>query len=167
MTRPVKQEVPRMDISEFYNLLNNHTWSFKANSYYEFAQLSKKERELEAIAWTNGPYFVECYLREFKATFQNNHSVGYTAGYSSARASYESMIDTGDKEYDAFRKMVRNHDYWYFYSDDINVYNSGHETSAKIMDIVKEKKGMYETYWKYFNDKQQKASEAAIRGSKK
>ncbi len=166
MNKPVKPPVPRMEISEFYDLLNAHTWSFEANSYYEFAQFSKRERELEAIAWTNGPYFVECYMRELKSELNNKYSNGYTEGYNKAKSTYEGMINTGDTEFDAFRNMVRNHDFWYSYSDDGNVYRNGEARRQEILGIVKDKQGIYKAYWSHYVDQQNKASEKAIRESK-
>lgn len=66
-----------------------------------------------------------------------------------ARASAEDRFATGDEEFDAYRKRVLNHDFYYFYSDDIRVYNAGEQRNKELSDIANEKGGIYLTFWNY------------------
>lgn len=141
---------PRMQVHEYMALLREHQWSFESTSYYEFFKRAKRENELEAIAWANGPYFIKCYVQEQKSIIVSKAREAYNNGYNNAKSIYDSMIPTGDLEFDKFRFMVFNHDYYYEYSDDNNVWKTGEAQRKRILEIVKEKAGIYETFWNYY-----------------
>ncbi len=64
--------------------------------------------------------------------------------------SLSVMMETGDESFDAFRRQVREHDFYYSFSDDGSVYRAGEKQRTAIEAIVKERGGMYQTYWKHY-----------------
>lgn len=59
----------------------------------------------------------------------------------------EREFGTGDPEFDEFRRMCISHDWYYSYSDDIEVWQRGSEVQKKLEDIVATKGGKYRVYW--------------------
>ena len=69
----------------------------------------------------------------------------------------KAIMETGDKDFDEFRKTVLDHDFFYSFSDDQKVWRHG-ETERKIIeDFVEKRGGMYRTYWEHFKKIQNKA----------
>ncbi len=153
MENIVRKENKKISMSEFSNLLRSHKWLHEANSFQEAMEYGKKESEIQAIAWFNGPRYVEAYIRKMQNNIKTKIDEGHQKGFKYAEDIYASEIETGDKDFDNFRTLVKEFDWYYSFSDDINVYRKGKKAEQAILDIVADKKGIYETYWKYFSNK--------------
>lgn len=59
------------------------------------------------------------------------------------------MMMTGDPEFDQFRDMVINHDFFYDYSDDNSVWRRGEAQRKAIEECAAKHGGLYQTFWMY------------------
>lgn len=172
--RPHEKQTPRLfgehppiSAMEYYHLLCAHVWSFEkgTDNYYEFCKAARREWELLNMAMRakeDGAVMVKDYY----LVRRNAIGLQIQAAEAKLREQYKEEIEdallTGDKEFDDFRIQVRRHDFWYSYSDDGNVWRAGEDQRQAIEKIVKEKGGIYATYWHYFNDEQHRRSAEAI-----
>ena len=80
-------------------------------------------------------------------------SDGKGDGWQKAREYYEKRIETGDEEFDAFRKSVVNFDFTYMFSDSITVWRAGNEAEKQIRENL-EKGGIYKTFYDHWTSKE-------------
>jgi hypothetical protein len=151
------EDKKEITLEEFLNMLATHTWSVECTSYMTFIRASRAEQELFRIAMAGGPRFVEAlanakiqFLKDIEADIRNSFNIDLSLQLTNQKNLLEGYIETGDAEFDAFRKQVREHDYYYDFSDSATVYKHGEEQRRAIETIVREKGGLYETYWKKF-----------------
>lgn len=136
-----------METYEFAAMLKDHSWSFEAKSFYAFFGALKQERIFERMA--THPHLA----REFAYAQRNAIHRLIAQAKAEQKEEFQTRLDlykTGDEEFDSFRDAVMRHDYYYQYSDDGSVYHAGNAQREKILTKVKEKGGLYEAFWIYY-----------------
>lgn len=137
-----------METYEFAEMLRGHSWSFEAKSFYSFFGALKQERIFERMA-SSHPHLT----REFAYAQRNAVHKLIAQAKAEQMQEFQSRLElykTGDQEFDEFRDAVMRHDYYYQYSDDGSVYRAGNAQREKIIGKVKEKGGLYEAFWIYY-----------------
>lgn len=153
-----------METYEFSEMLNNHAWSFEAKSFFQFFAALKQERIFERMA--SHPHLA----REYAYAQRRAVHKMIAAAKDEQMEEFKNRLDlykTGNEEFDSFCDMVRRHDYYYSYSDDNCVWKAGEASRQKILDKVKEKGGMFESFWIYYQKTMAEQSAAFIAKQKK
>ena len=135
--------------------------SMEEGSFQELIQYEQARHKLYTIARAGGMRHMELFAYHFyggvERAIRDARSDGKGDGWQKAREYYEKRIETGDEEFDKFRKTLFNYDIYWHYSDDIDVSRRGMETDRYIDECLK-KGGIYKIfheYWKEQNKKKQ------------
>lgn len=139
----LQKRKPFKDVEQFYDEVHNHKWSFFFNfddtSYYSFIKAMDEERALFQRALRIGPEGVTIFFNLQKRALSKYRSTVFNDGYEKGKQALAPIVETGDDEFDEFRKYVVNHDWFYDYTDDGSVWRRGNEQRKKIEGILKQK----------------------------
>lgn len=133
--------------------------SMKEGSFQELIQYEQARHKLYTIARAAGMRYMELFAYHFyggvERAIRDARSDGEGDGWQKAREHYEKRIETGDEEFDEFRKSVMHFDPTYHYSDDITVWRAGNDAEERIKAGV-EKGGIYKTFYDYWKEQNKK-----------
>jgi len=151
-----------MTLSRFEDILWGHEWSFMAESFHELFQRQQREQELFRLARHNGVSYMRAYAHAQGATIcrikQEAQDISHKHLNEYWSKRLQTAEDTGDAEFDEFRRWVRNHDWYYDYSDDINVWRSGRQQAEKIQAAIKKHGGKYQDFYRYICQQREKVA---------
>lgn len=145
MTKKPTKSLPTYEA--FLALLDKHTWTFNTDNFMDYSKAQREEQELMRLSMAGGPEYVRAFTRVQRDVLYRRVHEAETKVRQMLIARYDALIPTGDEEFDTFREKVRNHDFYYHYSDDVNVWRNGEERHKALIQTVKEKGGLYKTYW--------------------
>lgn len=146
-------------IDQFQEILFNYKFLNNNSSYEEYM---KKMRELniffEYAMRTGFPFIRMLVSYQFMEVEQLHKDVDTQKRLvDHYKQQAEIAFDTGDKDFDDFRKRVQSFDRYYDYSDDITAYRRGKEQEKEITKIIDDNviKGdnRYKEYFNYFMKK--------------
>lgn len=142
---------PVMLFGEYCEALDSHTWLFsqeyKNLSYFTVFAIQRQEQELFKIAVAGGPdYIKEFTIRQMAtlASLLRNERHNATV---KAEQQYAERIETGDPDFDKFRELVNQFDWYWRYSDSGSVRRAAAQREEHLMSIVADKGGLYQTYF--------------------
>ena len=131
--------------------------SMEEGSFQELIQYEQARHKLYTIARAGGMRHMELFAYHFyggvERAIRDARSDGEGDGWQKAREYYEKRIETGDVEFDAFRKSVVNFDFTYMFSDSITVWRAGNEAEKQIRENL-EKGGIYKTFYDHWTSKE-------------
>lgn len=148
--QPAKKKYPTLTTLETYRRqLSEHRWiiPFNENSYAALFEQQKQEHFLWMTAFRGGIAYVNEFHQSQTTALAEYRRVVQEHTHNSTKAIYEKLIETGDVEFDQFRQEVNRHDWYHAMSDDNGVWRRGRQSEQKLLDIVKVKGGLYQTYF--------------------
>jgi hypothetical protein len=148
-------------------LYDHDKWSFETDTFFEYIQRTRTENHLFHVAVELGPEFVKDFERRQAGAISRIIRTVRTKIAAEHQERLNALIPTGDAEFDAFRDKVFGHDFWYEYSDDGGVWRRGQEARNEIEKIAKEKGGIYQTFWSFFQKETVRRSNESIERQKK
>lgn len=149
MEKKRMQNQQQLTLDQFHELLINHKWSFQTDSFAEFVKAQRAERDFFDIAMRGGVDYIRAISNVQIAPIKQMESASYQEAMAKAEKSYAEKAATGDEEFDAYRERLNYHDWHFDYSDDIKVWRRGNEAHKALMDIAKEKGGIYIACWNH------------------
>ena len=154
--QPAKKKYPTLTTLETYRRqLSEHRWiiPFNENSYAALFEQQKQEHFLWMTAFRGGIAYVNEFHQSQTTALAEYRRVVQEHTHNSTKAIYEKLIETGDVEFDAFRKSVVNFDFTYMFSDSITVWRAGNEAEKQIRENL-EKGGIYKTFYDHWTSKE-------------
>ena len=145
------QEVPKLDV--FENKLRGHKWSIMIDNYRDFMRARTFENDMYNLAMKGGPTYVRKFADLQCEVIKKHRDDAVQFHRARFYRELEEAVKTGDNEFDEFAQRVRNHDWTWQYSDDGNVARNASAREDELLRIVKEKGGIYATYWKFISRK--------------
>lgn len=140
-----------MDRDTFIARMDKSSMPFEADSYQELFETVEEFYKLFTEAKHGGIHFINIFLHTMKykmGTLINNAvSKALDNQRDNLTQLAERQFKTGDDEFDSFRLMCLQHDWYYSYSDDGGVWRRGNDRQKKLEAIVAEKGGKYKDYW--------------------
>ena len=157
-----KKRIALPELGKFAEMCETIRFVFpKDDNFYYFIKREKKRQELFKIAQAGGIQYMRVFISNTSHDVHNaivtSNVAGHREGWQKAREYYEKRIETGDAEFDKFRKTLFSYDVYWQYSDDPDVSRRGMETDRYIDECLK-KGGIYKTFhdhWKEQNQKKQ------------
>ena len=143
-------------LSEYLDRLNFHKWSFDQDNFKDYTESAGKERFLYELAMTAGPEYMRAFAQAQQKVIFDRIDLARRDEYQRMSINVKEAQLTGDPEFDQFAELVRHHDWYWQYSDDGGVARRGSEAEDKIRAIVKEKGGIYKTYYEWHASKNQR-----------
>lgn len=146
-----KVHLPVMSYEKFLDALREFKFPEETDSYYDYIQAQRKEKMLFEEAVRGGMKYVDLF-RDFQKVWANKALESQRMALVTMLAeSVKDAQDTGDAALNAFTALCRRHDFWYTYSDDINVYRRGNESYDEIHRLIQAqppgRKEVYVAYW--------------------
>ena len=146
--QPAKKKYPTLTTLETYRRqLSEHRWiiPFNENSYAALFEQQKQEHFLWMTAFRGGIAYVNAFYQSKQQAVNILQRSICKEYHDAAKEKYKQLIEKG--EFDQFRQEVNRHDWYHFMSDDNGVWRRGRQSEQKLLDIVKAKGGLYQTYF--------------------
>jgi len=150
---------PRVALKQYTDVMHRHEWSFMTTEPNEVGRRHTKEQSLLLAAHRHGPKFMAIYVR------WQQYAIGQIKAEAERRAQrvatvhWEEQVrtaeDTGDLEFDEFRKLVRSHNWSYANSDNHQERIRGKKSHTLLQMIIAKQGGKYLDYYNYIADQHQ------------
>lgn len=144
-------------ISEFYDRLRFHQWSFEQDNFKDYMEAMGKEIFMYELAVAAGPLYVKAFVNKRIEFISNLVSAARREEYNKYSETLLEAYITGDDEFDEFTAKVRCHDWFYDFSDNGNVCRRGSEAEQWLIAKAKEKGGIYQKYYDRYAQKRKEA----------
>ena len=147
-----ERTVRKVVFNDYIDMLRNHKWPWECDNFSDLSESIRQEHRFTRIAFESNSDFMRAYVYAIRDKISDKVREAVREEHDRMLARLEVEAATGDAEFDAYRKDVLNHDYYYHYSDDGGVYRRGSEHAAKIKKIADEKGGIYLAFYKHYYD---------------
>ena len=137
--------IPSLD--EFRDRLHFHKWSFDQDNFRDYTEAAGKEAFLYDLAMHAGMEYVKAFALRQKNVVSEKVAAALREEIVRSQEMLRTAHITGDEEFDEFTKNIRNHDWYWQYSDDGDVARRGSAAEDWIMKKMKEKGGIYLAYY--------------------
>jgi len=126
------------DESRFYSDLLAHTWSYVADSFYEFIKRSRKEKQLLEVAIKGGPSSLRSFQHEATDAMIRAVDPYITSRVLERTELFQRNAEEARKkitDIQSFADACKYFDWYYEYIDNAKQYNSA---SARLTTLVNE-----------------------------
>lgn len=118
-----------------------------------FVQAQSKEVEFNRIGWDGGDSYMKVLMDFQQSALFRFHNQHVDALKASQEDALKKASSTGDAEFDAFMVRIRQHDWFYSFTDDSKVYIKGDNEQKALAEIAEAKKGVYENVFNHWNNR--------------
>lgn len=150
--RPARpQRDPDMTLSEFRNKLSEIKWLFNTpreeQSFHSVVESMEQQIKLYNMARRLSGAYLEAFVDAQKRAHQEMLKEAVSKKTIELCEFFDKLGKTGDQELDSFRQRCRDHDWTWSYSDDGAVARAGQAYEEALLQIVRERGGLYEAYF--------------------
>ena len=142
-------------LEKFEEVMREFRFPHETDSYYDFIIAQENANQLFHFTMQKGFPWMQIYItastRKVEQLRQSAYEAMRLADYHKKQA--EIAGNTGDEEFDNFRKACQSHDWYFSYSDDNAVWRRGNEVEKSLMAQVGKHEGKYRDYWNYISRK--------------
>ena len=142
MSNPVRTPTP-FTFEQLNDMLNRHTWADPKADHSDYWRAMKSEASLFKVAQSLGGRGVEIFRQAHWAHIEASRQAEYDKAYEASRLGDKRIVDFLKKQLeetrnkymkpiDFFKEKLEKHDWYYQYSDDINVYRAGKTKEEEI-----------------------------------
>ncbi len=147
MEKTVRDKPTKMDEYAFKELIYAIKMNpFLTDSFFDFFAAMNYLIKCFHESIRGGPQYVTTFVYHLRSMFYEELNKRIRDEKNKWDERERDHFETGDEEFDAFRRMVLNHDWYADFSDDSAVWHSAERRWHQIQEIVKAKEGIYRTF---------------------